>query len=210
MRAITKKDRSVYHFVNLDFKEVGEGLRNLVSSHPRWLDIDGVGGETRAFMAGYASHLILDETWVTLMFRPYFQNSKLFPDPAKALVMDRAMQLGLDKLNWSTMKPHLADMEKYQVGINVDFLDSEPVVDWKNWIFRLLRADFSWGRLLFIANRIAKGDKNHAAIKYANEFIENPETMFDDLVNTLPGGVLNEFEETALMNIKKHVSRFIT
>ena len=99
MRAITKKDRSVYHFVNLDFKGIGEGLSNLATSHPKWLNLANVDNETRAFMAGYASHLILDETWVTLMFRPYFQDSKLFPDPSKDLVMDMAMQLGMSIAN---------------------------------------------------------------------------------------------------------------
>ena len=209
MRAITKKDRSVYHFVNLDFKGIGEGLSNLVTSHPKWSNLANVDNETRAFMAGYASHLILDETWVTLMFRPYFQDSKLFPDPAKALVMDRAMQLGLDKFNWMSMKPYLSDMQDYRLGVDVDFLESEPVEDWKNWIFRLLGADFTWERLLFMATRISRGDETHPAIRYANEFIANPEEMFDDLIHTLPEGVLNEFENAAVSNIQKHVNRFI-
>lgn len=209
IRAITKKDRSVYHFVALDFSEVGEGPENLTREYPSWSDLSNTSAESRAFIAGYVSHLILDETWITKMFRPYFENSHMFPRRFQALVMDRAMQLELDREYWGSMKPHLADIQKYRVDLDIDFLNGEPLNSWRDWILRLLGADFSWDRLLFMAKRIAKGKDSHPAIAYAEEFISDPEQSIENMLNGLPKGILHDFEELATNNIVNSVNRFI-
>ncbi|GIS64446.1 MAG: hypothetical protein CM1200mP3_06940 [Chloroflexota bacterium] len=50
--------------------------------------------KTRAFMAGYASHLILDETWITSMFRRYFSTIVFSLIPSKGW-------LWIEPCNWS-------------------------------------------------------------------------------------------------------------
>ena len=49
IRAITKKNRSVYHFVELDFESVGEGISNLKSQYPKWGNLSNCDDETKAF-----------------------------------------------------------------------------------------------------------------------------------------------------------------
>ena len=83
IRVITKQDRSVYHFVQLDFDRVGDGIRNMKNLHPLLDNLNTYDEHTRSFMAGYASHLILDETWITTMFRPFFSDTSLFGNKAK-------------------------------------------------------------------------------------------------------------------------------
>ena len=123
--------------------------------------------------------------------------------------MDRAMQLELDRTYWGSMKPYLADIQKYRVGLDIDFLNGEPLRSWRDWILRLLGADFSWDRLLFMAKRIAKGEDSHPATAYAEEFITDPEQRIEDMLNGLPKGILHDFEELATANIVNSVNRFI-
>ena len=70
VRVITRKGREPYHFAPLDFDEVGAGIAGLYGEHPQL--VETVHGPTRSFMAGYMTHLILDETWITRMDRPLF------------------------------------------------------------------------------------------------------------------------------------------
>ena len=41
IRVITKQDRSLYHFVQLDFDRVGDGIRNMQSLHPQLNNLNG-------------------------------------------------------------------------------------------------------------------------------------------------------------------------
>ena len=100
IRVITRKDRSVYHFAQLDFEEIGTGINGLFHSHPELSEAEAHSGATQAFMAGYLTHLLADETWIANMFRPYFGNRSVFEDGVLGLVMDRAMQLELDRRCW--------------------------------------------------------------------------------------------------------------
>ena len=59
IRAITKKNRSIYHFVDLDFGEVGEGLENLINKHGDLIKITAADPEMTAFMAVSYTHLTL-------------------------------------------------------------------------------------------------------------------------------------------------------
>ena len=212
IRAITKKNRSIYHFVDLDFGGVGEGLENLMNKHGDLNKITAADPEMTAFMAGYASHLVLDETWITTVFRPNFgSGGKLSDFSSEAnLVWDRALQLGLDQMYWETMKPFITDLKEYKYPGDIYFLKEEPVDEWNDWILRLLDAEFSWNRLGFMANRIAKGDLSHPVIGIAEEFLSDPEVGFQEILQKLPKNTIDEFNEAAKKNIATLVGGFIS
>lgn len=209
MRALTKKDRAVYHFVNLDFEEVGEGIRNLIGKYPEWGSLSSTNLEAKSFVAGYASHLILDETWITSMFRPYFGNALIFPEKIHGLVMDRAVQLSLDKAHWNSMKPYLNSIEAYKSPVKVDFLYAEPLDEWRKWILNLLMADFSWERLRFMANRISRNQESNGATESADEFLARPESKLLDVLGLLPSGAIENFARVGNCNIVSALNRLL-
>ncbi|MED5409142.1 MAG: zinc dependent phospholipase C family protein [Chloroflexota bacterium] len=208
IRVITKQDRSVYHFVDLDFDRVGDGIKNMKILHPILNNLNSSDEHTRSFMAGYASHLILDETWITTMFRPFFSNTSLFGNENQGLILDRALQMYLDKSHWNTLDQNLPRIESCEINIEVEFLKNEPIEDWRNWISTLLNRKFSWDRLEFMASRIAKGDNSHPAIGIAQDFISDPEGGIDDILEKLPDGILEEFSSESLKNIDNALGEF--
>tara|TARA_B100000686_G_scaffold110299_1_gene117461 strand:+ start:371 stop:1075 length:705 start_codon:yes stop_codon:yes gene_type:complete len=208
IRVITKQDRSVYHFVDLDFDRVGDGIKNMKILHPILNNLNSSDEHTRSFMAGYASHLILDETWITTMFRPFFSDTSLFGNESQGLILDRALQMYLDKSHWNTLDQNLPRIESCEINIEVEFLKNEPIEDWRNWISTLLNRKFSWDRLEFMASRIAKGDNSHPAIGLAQDFISDPDGGIDDILEKLPDGILEEFSNESLKNIDNALGEF--
>ena len=208
IRVITKQDRSFYHFVKLDFDGVGDGIRNMQSFHPQLNYLREKDSHTRSFMAGYASHLILDETWITKMFRPFFSDVNLFGDRNQGLILDRALQMQLDKSYWKTLEQNLAHVESCEIEVDVEFLRKEPLKEWQTWISTLLNREFSWDRLEFMANRIAKGNSQHPAVGLAKDFIADPAGGVDDILEKLPNGILEEFSNQSLENIAKALKEF--
>ena len=190
IRVITKQDRSFYHFVKLDFDGVGDGIRNMQSFHPQLNYLKEKDSHTRSFMAGYASHLILDETWITTMFRPFFSDVNLFGGRNQGLILDRALQMQLDKSYWKTLEQNLAHVESCEIEVDVEFLREEPLKEWQKWISTLLNREFSWDRLEFMANRIAKGNSQHPVVDLAKDFIADPVGGVDDILERLQYGIL--------------------
>ena len=72
IRAMTKGDREQTHFAPLTLESVGEGTRKMFEMYPQLADKNHQNPATRAFILGYISHLVADETWITTMYRPHF------------------------------------------------------------------------------------------------------------------------------------------
>ena len=95
-----------------------------------------------------------------------------------------------------------------EIKIDMEFLREEPLKEWQKWISTLLNREFSWDRLEFMANRIAKGNSQHPAVGLAKDFIADPAGGVDDILERLPNGILEEFSNRSLENIDKALKEF--
>lgn len=213
IRAITKKNRSVYHFVELDFKSVGEGISNLKSQYPKWKNLSTCDDETKAFMMGYVSHLVLDETYITKVFRPYFMNNDIFPIIPERLIWDRVFQLFLDIKYWDDkLKVNSSLLADYSVNIDVDFMVNEPVEEWKDLMLKLVsNSVFNWDRLISMSKRIARRDNinEYDLAKVTERFLVNPEEGINNIMEKLPDNLVSDFENNSNENIVLFVNEFI-
>ena len=212
IRAITKKNRSVYHFVDLDFEFVGEGIYNLKSQYPKWKNVSDCSDETKAFMMGYVSHLVLDETYITKVFRPYFMNNDIFPIIAERLIWDRAFQLFLDIKYWNDhVKANSNLLKDYSINIDVDFMINEPVAEWKDLMLKLVsNSVFNWDRLISMSKRIARRDNINESdlAKVTEGFLVNPKEGINNIMEKLPDNLVSDFEKNSNENIISFVNEF--
>ena len=213
IRAITKKNRSVYHFVELDFESVGEGISNLKSQYPKWGNLSNCDDETKAFMMGYVSHLVLDEMYITKVFRPYFMNKDIFPIISERLIWDRAFQLFLDIKYWDDhVKTNSNLLRDYSVNIDVDFMLNEPVKEWKDLMLKLVsNSVFNWDRLTSMSKRIARRDNINESdlAKVTERFLVNPQEGINRIMEKLPDNLVSDFENNSTENIISFVNEFI-
>jgi len=209
IRVITKKDRSLYHFVQLDFKDVGDGVRNLQRRYPYWHDLAGCDIQTRAFMAGYVSHLILDETWITNIFRRFFEDSEVFKSRSEALIMDRAMQLELDRANWESVSENLDFIRNVDVKLEIDFFPTESLYEWRDWIVGLLSKGFTWERLKFMAQRISKNESDNGVASIAETFLLDPTQSTLHLLEKFPDDLIRDFSLSGHRNMVSAVNTFL-
>ena len=207
VRVITRKGREPYHFASLDFKEVGAGVAGLYAKHPQLANTEH--GPTRSFMAGYVTHLILDETWITRMYRPLFGGDGVFETEAEGAVMDRVMQMELDTLALERLdgiKTHLAS---YSGGVELPFIDGDTLAEWHEWVTSFVSREFTWERLRFMASRITRGDESHPAHAIAEDFIRGMPDTLDVLHETVPAKKLVEFKRNATEDMAQVVAEYL-
>ncbi len=201
IRALTKRARSEYHFVELDFETVGTGVEAMFAAHPELMEAGEHDGPMRAFIAGYIAHLMADESYIVRMFRPYFGEPGAFESDAMAKIWDRALQLDFDRTVWDDVQRSITGVEADTRNVHVRFLPQEDLVQWKEWVGRVMNGGFSWERLRFMARRISAGDENHPAYAYAERFIASVDGSLETLYDHVPKSYVQEFRDEAVETI---------
>ena len=201
IRALTKRARSEYHFVELDFETIGTGVEAMFAAHPELMDAAEHDGPMRAFIAGYITHLMADESYIVKMFRPYFGKPDSFETDAMAKVWDRALQLDFDRTAWDEVKDSVEGVDADPANVHIEFLPQEDLEQWKEWVARVMSGGFSWERLRFMARRISAGDEGHPAYIYAERFIQSVDESLDVLYDHVPRSHVTEFRDEAVETI---------
>ena len=207
VRVITRRGREPYHFAPLDFEGVGAGIAGLYREHPQLVETDH--GPTRSFMAGYMTHLTLDEMWITRMYRPLFGVDGVFETEVEGAVMDRVMQMELDTLALERLDVLKAHLASFGGGVEVPFIDGGTLSEWHEWVTSFISHEFTWERLRFMAMRISRGDESHPAHAIADDFIRGMPDTLDVLHETVPAERLVEFKRDAIADMAQVVAEHL-
>ncbi|MDP6101892.1 MAG: hypothetical protein QF579_01080 [Dehalococcoidia bacterium] len=184
IRIITRGKRDETHFVDLDFRREGEGLEGLFQIHPHLAQSADLTEATSAFIVGYASHLLSDELWILDLYRPYFGNRDVFHDPIEGDLMDRVLQLELDRREQlalgglETLRPFMVNAEE---DVEVGFIPSATMCEWREWIEGTLDWHFNWDRLRFMARRVISKNSDLSE--------EQVKEMVEDFLDSVPRGL---------------------
>ena len=209
VRVITRRSREEYHFAPLDFESVGTGVAGLFGAHPELSSASAQPGPMVAFIAGYLTHLMADEVWIVDMYRSFFGNPQVFENSAFGDVMDRALQIELDRRAWAEAEATRREIESSIDGLDVGFIPPETLSDWQKWVLGVFDRGFSWERLKFMANRISRGDDTHPAHDLAREFLNSVPHGLDRLYEAVPFGTLTEYEDRAVDVLTRTVADYL-
>ena len=203
IRAMTKWPRERTHFAPLSAEEVGTGTRNMFRLHPELADDNGLSPATRAFLVGYISHLMADEAWITDIYRPHFdpthRHDTVAGTEVHAHIWDRALQLDMDRRALGGANGLHGDGETLndaETGVDVAFLESESLREWREWVGRFLGWEFSWDRLKRALNRIYRDDDDVQT--KVDSFIKDMPSSLDRVYEKIPLDKINAYQQDAL------------
>jgi hypothetical protein len=195
VRILTKRPRVETHFFDLNSGSMGDGMAGLFEACPELRS--PTSDAQAAFVAGYLTHLVADETWIVSMYRPHFGGTGGFGSPDAANLYDRAAQLTLDRACEERVRSLLPVIN----GVDDDFaagpLDAGIVGDWRRWVVDFLAGErpYAWERLRHMADRISGRDPGHRSHEIAEQFLSDVPTGLRTLY-----GVLSESEFVSYMD----------
>ncbi|MBI2855941.1 MAG: zinc dependent phospholipase C family protein [Chloroflexi bacterium] len=215
IRIITRGQRDETHFAPLSFERMGEGLEGLFQNHPHLADAAQLTEATRSFMVGYACHLFADELWILDMYRPFFGNREVFQDHLQGGLMDRALQLELDRREQrelgglEVLRPI---MEEAEVGVEVGFIQPDALQEWRKWVQESLSWRFTWDRLRFMARRVnSKGDSQaeNNLQGMVEEFLESVPHGLERVYRLVPAEKLGDFREKCIEGVLSFAQEYL-
>lgn len=211
IRAITRWDRSRTHFFDLNVYDHQDSVRALFAEHPELADPDSLPPETVAFVAGYVTHLSLDERYICDIYRPYFgQRSALGGDLA-ANTMDRLLQFELDRRRREEPETSLEVREALEgcsLAMDVGFLDSETLGKWLQVSIDQTRHPPDWRRFRYQGGRHLQGISLETD-EELEAFLERVPVLLDQTIRHIStrtvDAYLDEATEAAAALIRRYL-----
>lgn len=197
IRVVAQLERERTHFFNLDLLDHQDSVAKFFEEHPELRDAGRLNPESVAFISGYISHLVLDETWIVQVYRPYFGQLSALGGDQSANAMDRVLQYELDRRRReesSAVQEIRDDLQHSSVAVDVGFLDrvtlcrwlevslrqTEPPPDWEYFrrqAARSMRAagietEQDWDRFMETIPLILQRTIDHVSTAQVDAFLE--------------------------------------
>ena len=212
IRAMTKWPREQTHFAPLSVEEVGTGTRTMFRMHPE-LSQD-ISPATRAFLAGYVSHLAADEVWITSVYRPHFdtslEHSRITDDKVEANIWDRALQLNMDRQILPQLTGETNPQEHLPCSdqdVSVSFLEDGLLTEWKDWVGRFMGWEFTWDRLKRALNRMYRDDED--VQRTVEVFLEGMPRSLEQVYEKVPEGEVTAYQKRAVAATIEQVREYV-
>lgn len=197
IRVITRWERDRTHFFDLANFDEQSGVDRLFEQHPELRDLDDLKDATAAFVAGYVTHLVMDELWITSVYRPFFGERSPLGGDLRANVMDRAIQFSIDRdkrIDRDLMAHVLDRVTRCDLALEIDFIDADTLGRWKDVICDVVDHPPDWERFRMVAGRRLKeaGIESEEALE---EFLASLPDLVDETLRYLSEQRVHEYLE---------------
>ena len=210
IRALIRCDRARTHFFQLD--EFGEqsGVHGLFEQEPGLRDASALDPATVAFLAGYISHLVMDETYITQIYRPFFGAGSTRSDDLMANVMDRLLLYHLDKQHREDL-PALDEIRSALTETSaeyaIDFLSRSDLRQWRDVQIEIASRPPSFAKML-TRHLATVGIEGEDAVSHFME--QNAEVLLHDTIAHIGEERIREYlfdsKERARRAMKEYLS----
>jgi hypothetical protein len=187
IRVITRWDRQRTHF--FDIHNFGEQscVRAFFEGNPALADAGVLTPRTQAFLAGYLSHLVVDEGWIGAVYRPFFGERSALGGSLRANVMDRALQFSLDadtRSDTDLMAHVIDEVARCDLDLQIGFIDCESLGRWREIIIEYVQSQPDWDRFRARARQhlAQPGDETEAGF---SELFESLPDLVDEALRHL-------------------------
>ena len=208
IRIITQQSREITHYSPLDSSIIGDGVAKLLEENPDLSDETKSSPATQAFVCGYITHLISDQTWIVTMYKPYFGNRLVFPNETLANIWDRALQLEMDRQDrsaWENASPYLKVATK---GVTLNFISSTDLTKWAEWVGEYALGEFSWDRLRSLARRQPIEDESIVQ-EAAESFLADIPNGLQQIIASLGNDDLDSYRARAVQGSQQSINTFL-
>jgi len=187
VRVITRWDRERTHFFDIHNFDDQSSARAFIDNNPALADAGALPQNTQAFLAGYLSHLVVDEGWIATVYRPFFGERSSLGGTLRANVMDRALQFSLDAdtRSDSELMAHVLEcVTSCDLDLQIDFIDRDTIGRWHEVITEYVQSRPDWERFRARARQHLRQSDDETDSGYA-ELAESLPELVDEAMRRL-------------------------
>lgn len=200
IRLILDWERQKTHFFDLNRLEHQSSVSGFFEAQPKLRDAGSLDKRSAAFVAGYLTHLVLDERWIETVYRPFFGKESPLKGDLRARMMDRLLQYSLDRerrLDRAFIGHLLAELARSELDVQVDFLDSEVLTRWRELTLEIVNRAPSWEHFRNIVGR-QLGEAGVDKPEWVEEFLRSLPEKAESTIRYLTPERIRSFVEDSV------------
>jgi len=200
IRFLIGASREETHFAPLDCEEGVSGAKAIFEVHPELVEDPAISPATKAFVAGYLSHLVTGEAWIRGIYRPFFGGSSPMAGDPVANLFDRLLQFELDRRerlgsgSISSMRRELLDSAR---DIDVTFIDRINLNRWREFVFMTTTRLPHWEDFRAFAEKYLMWMR-HIPQHRIEDFFERFDERLAQVLSMVPEDTVRGFREKSL------------
>lgn len=211
IRVITRQDRFSTHFFDLDVMDDQDSVAGLFARYPALRDPGALSGETRAWVCGYVTHLVLDEQYITTVYRRHFLPHDRLGGTVRANVMDRLLQFDMERN--CTDDPAVRDQLRVSLACTVDgidavFIDAATLDRWLGVTRDIAGQGMDWER----SRRMISNHLRFTGVEEAEEvarLLDSLPELLDATIAHVTSIEIESFVDRATEAAAKAVERYL-
>ena len=212
IRAITRWERDATHFFDLnDFGEQ-DSVTALFDAHAELGNRAKVNSGTASFLAGYITHLILDEGWITDVYRPLFGERSALARDERANVMDRVIQFEMDRRqreDRDVIEAMRTDIQATALEVTIGFIDMPTLARWREVNLDFLQAPPTWERFRNVASRHLK-EYGVTEPGELERFMQGVPALLQETVDHVSWGRVQNYIDASLARARERVREYLS
>jgi len=159
MHVLSGSQRHASHFFDLACIEKQDCIEAFFDAYPELRDAKALSPRTAAFVGGYLTHLVIDEIWITDIYRPFFGPQSALGGDAQANISDRILQYEIDlqrRQDRETAAEIRAALLAGPLDVDVRFVDNAALERWRDVAADMLSRPPNWDRFRYLAGRFLR------------------------------------------------------
>ena len=211
IRVLTKQDRLSTHFFDLNEHNHQDSVSAFFSTYGDLAAPENLNAETRAWATGYVTHLVMDEQYITGIYRPYFARYEELGGRLRANVMDRLLQFDFDRRfgNDPELKADICGALASTIeGIECGFLDSDVLERWRQVSLDVAGRNMDWERMRgMISNHLRFSGLEEG--ETLTSFLDSLPELLDETIAHITSDEIDAFVERATGAARSAVERYL-
>ncbi len=159
MHVLDGSRRRATHFFDLGRTDEQDCVGAFFESYPELRDAKALSPRTAAFVGGYLTHLVVDELWITDVYRPFFGSQSSLGGDAQANVIDRVLQYDMDlerRRDREATAEIRAALLAGPVDVELSFVDNAALRRWRDVAVDMLARPPTWEFFRYLASRFLR------------------------------------------------------
>ena len=188
VQSVSKQPREATHFFQMPPTNTQPAPRVMLAIHPTLARARKLPSMQAAFIAGYLSHLALDELWIANVFGPHFGLTAEWGTFRERLLIHNVLRTWLDQRDQSRLSGNVsAVLAQVEPRHWLPFVTGDHLRTWRDEIVAELQPGATIRTVEVFAERL------HVPPVELRRLLESPEEMQQQVFSRLSPGCVDQF-----------------
>jgi hypothetical protein len=188
VQSVSGQTREATHFFMLPRTDTRPAHRVMFARYPALAHAAELSPARAAFIAGYISHLALDELWIASVFHPYFGPEAGWDTFPERLLIHNVLRSWLDQRDQSRLDHDWGEtLARVEPRGWLPFVSDDHLRLWRDQIAQELQPGATIRTVEVFAERL------HVLPAEFRRVLESPEQMQQQVFSHLPSGCVTQF-----------------